>query len=335
MGVSITTRRKLASILLAMIAFALFAGVTTLAVGRPVELGIANAVMIGFGVGVFEEFYVQGRRGRWLRSLPPLRTVPIYVAVVVVLYLVAVHISHLLLGRLDDLPTVYARLPWGLSFFAAFSVAGILLIRVAHFIGIRTLLDLALGTYHRPVLEKRVLLFLDLQGSTALGERLGAFGVREFVSKFLFDVSKPITDHGGDIYDYTGDGLIASWGWSDAVRDDTILRAIDATFAAVAHERPAYESQFGAVPVFRIGVHGGDVVVSERGDTKRSIGIFGDAINIAARMEQVAKQHGVSCVLSAAIVEALGNHAEVEMIGEELVKGISTPIGIWVRHIRT
>ncbi|HEV2677203.1 MAG TPA: adenylate/guanylate cyclase domain-containing protein [Aliidongia sp.] len=331
---SITTRRKLASILLAMIVFALFAGVTTLAVGRPVELGITNAVMIGFGVGVFEEFYVQGRRGRWLRSLPPLRTLPIYVAVVVVLYLVAVHVSHLLLGRLDDLPTVYARLPWGLSFFAIFSVVGILLIRVAHFIGIRTLLDLALGTYHRPVLEKRVLLFLDLQGSTALGEQLGAFGVREFVSKFLFDVSKPITDHGGDIYDYTGDGLIASWRWTDALRNDLILQAIDATFAAVARERPAYETQFGAFPVFRIGVHGGDVVVSERGDTKRSIGIFGDAINIAARMEQVAKQHQVSCVLSATIVEALASRAEVEMIGRELVKGISTPIGIWVRHIR-
>ena len=247
-------------------------------------------------VGLFEEFYVQGPRGKWLRSMRPLRTIPIYVAIVVVLYLIAVHVAHILLGRLDDLPTVYARLPWGLSFFAAFSVVGILVMRVAHFVGTRTLLDLALGTYHRPVLEKRVLLFLDIQGSTALGERLGAFDTREFLSKFLFDVSKPITDYGGDIYLYTGDGLIASWNWTDAIRDDTILQAVDALFIAVADERLAYERQFGTVPKFRIGVHGGDVVVSEQGDTKRSIGIYGDAINIAARMEQAAKAHGVSCI---------------------------------------
>jgi adenylate cyclase len=331
--ISITSRRKLTSILLATIVFALFGSVTTLAARRPLELGLSNSILIGFGVGLFEEFYVQGPRGKWLRSMHPLRSIPIYVAVVVMLYLVAVHVVHVLLGRLDDLPTVYARLPWGLSIFAAFSVVGVLLIRVSHFIGTRTLLDLALGTYHRPVREKRVLLFLDLQGSTALGERLGAFGMREFVSKFLFDVSKPITDHGGDIYDYTGDGLIASWSWSDAMRNDTILQAIDAAFAAVAHERPVYEKQFGVAPVFRIGVHGGDVVVSERGDTKRSIGIFGDAINIAARMEQAAKDHGVSCILSSEVVDALENRANLTMAGKESVKGISTPIGIWVHRV--
>ena len=329
---SVTTRRKLVSVLLATIVFSLCSAVTTLAVRRPVELGIANAIFIGLGVGLFEEFYVQSPRGRWLRSMRPLRSIPIYIGVVVVLYLIAVHVVHILLGRLDDLPTVYARLPWGLSFFAAFSVVGILVMRVAHFIGTKTLLDLALGTYHRPVLVKRMLLFLDIQSSTALAERLGAFGMREFVSKFLFDVSKPITDHGGDIYLYTGDGLIASWNWADAIRQDTILRAIDAMFAAVADERPVYERQFGTAPVFRIGVHGGDVVVSEQGDTKRSIGIYGDAINIAARMEQAAKAHGVSCILSADVVDALTDRADIEMIGEEAVKGITTPIRIWARR---
>jgi adenylate cyclase len=331
---SVTTRRKLVSVLLATLVFSLCSAVTTLAVGRPVELGIATAVFIGFGVGLFEEFYVQSPRGRWLRSMRPLRSVSIYIGVVIVLYLIAVHVVRILLGRLDDLPTVYARLPWGMSLFATFSAVGILVIRVAHFIGAQTLLDLALGTYHRPVLERRMLLFLDIQGSTALGERLGAFGMREFVSKFLFDVSKPITDHGGDIYLYTGDGLIASWNWIDAIRDGIILQAIDAVFIAMADERLAYERHFGTTPAFRIGVHGGDVVVSEQGDTKRSIGIYGDAINIAARMEQAAKTHGVSCILSADVADALTDRASIQMIGVESVKGITAPISIWTRRER-
>lgn len=283
LSVPLTLRRKLVSVLVAMVIFACLGGVTTLAVGRPVELGITNAILIGAGIGLFEEFYVQSQRGNWLRNMHPLRSILVYVAVIVVLYLVAVHVSHLLLGRLDDLPTVYRRLPYGLTFFTIFSVVGILMMRIAHFIGLENLFHLIVGTYHRPVEERKVLLFLDINGSTALAEKLGALATRSLVRKFLFDLSQPITDRGGDIYLYKGDGLIAVWNWEQAIRDDTVLRAVDAMFGAIAHERAAYINSFGVVPSFRVGLHGGNVIVSEQGDTKRSIGIYGDPINIAAR----------------------------------------------------
>ena len=72
-------------------------------------------------------------------------------------------------------------------------------------------------------------------------------------------------------------------------------------------ESGAYLSQFDVVPTFRVGVHGGEVVVSEQGDTRRSIGVYGDTINIAARMEDAAKEHGVACVLSGDIAAGLDN----------------------------
>jgi class 3 adenylate cyclase len=118
-------------------------------------------------------------------------------------------------------------------------------------------------------------LFLDINNSTGLSERLGAVQIKSLVGKFLFDISKPITDYGGEIYLYKGDGLIALWNWNEAIRGNRILRAIDAVFASVARERPEYQRQFGVVPRFRIGVHGGEVVVSEQGDTKRAIGVYG------------------------------------------------------------
>jgi adenylate cyclase len=323
-----TTRRKLAAVLMAMIIFACLGAVTTAAVGRPVEIGAFNAVLIGAGIGLFEEFYVQGSRGNWMREMHPLRAIFIYILVVIVLYLIAVHVTHLVLGRLDDLPVVYRRLPYGITFFTAFSIVGILMIRVAHFIGLRTLLDLVIGTYHRPVEERKVLLFLDINGSTALAERLGALTMRSFVRKFLSDVSQPIVDYGGEIYLYKGDGLIAVWNWADAVKADAILRAVDAMFAAVAREREAYRRLFGAVPGFRVGIHGGPVIVSEQGDAKRSIGIYGDAINIAARMEEAARAHNVRCVISEAVAQALADRSHVRRIGTEQVKGISATVAI-------
>ena len=172
------------------------------------------------------------------------------------------------------------------------------------------------------------MLFLDINGSTALGARLGALSMCSLIRKFLIDVSQPITNHGGEIYLYKGDGLIAVWSWVSAIKEDNILKTVDAIFNAIEGKQGAYQRLFGVVPKFRIGIHGGDVVVSEQGDTKRSIGIYGDAINIAARMENAAAAHGVRCILSEAIAEALTNGERIHEIGEEAVRGISTMVRV-------
>jgi class 3 adenylate cyclase len=209
-------------------------------------------------------------------------------------------------------------------------VVGIVVMRTAHFIGIETLFHLTVGTYHRPVLQEKVLVFLDINNSTALAEELGAVRTKSLVGKFLFDISKPITDHGGEIYLYKGDGLIALWDWREAVRDNRILRTIDAIFATIRRERREYLEQFGVVPSFRIGVHGGEVVVSEQGDTKRAIGVYGTTINIAARMEEAAKTHNVACAISGDVTENLrGEEARLIPIGHEKIRGSAVKIPIY------
>ena len=136
-----------------------------IAVGRPIVFAFIDAILVGLGVGLFEEFYVQTLRGRWLRRMHPLASIGVYTSVVVVMFLVAIHLSHLMLGRLDDLPLAYDRLPFALPLFVAFSVIGVIVMRVVHFIGVETMFHLTLGTYHRPVPQAKVL--LDINGSTA------------------------------------------------------------------------------------------------------------------------------------------------------------------------
>jgi adenylate cyclase len=327
---SISSRRKLASILLSVAVFAWLAALTARVLGRPVINGILSAIIIGTGVGLFEEFYVQSRHGRWLRSMHPLKSILIYTLVVTAIFFLSIHLIRLILWDFRGLPAVYRRFPSVLPIVIAYSVIGIVVIRVVHFIGIDTLFHLMIGTYHRPVIEEKVLMFLDINDSTALAARFGAVATKSFMGKFLFDISAPITNNGGEIYLYKGDGLIALWEWREAVSDGKILRAIDAVFATIRRERAEYLEQFGVIPAFRIGVHGGEVVVSEQGDTKRSIGIYGNTINIAARMEEAAKAHGVACVISGDVAKALPGHsARLVPIGREQVRGILTEIPIF------
>jgi adenylate cyclase len=328
--ISISTRRKLASILLAVTIFATLSGLSTLAKGRPLAFGLSNAIIVGTGVGLFEQFYVQSLRGRWFRSIHPLLSIALYTAVVAVLFLFAVNLTHFLLFRFYSSPVAYSRLPFVLPNVILYAVVGIVVMRAVHFIGIDTLFHLMIGTYHRPVVEQKVLVFVDINNSTGLAEKLGALKIKSLVGKFLFDISRPITDHGGEIYLYKGDGLIAIWDWREAVRDNTILRVIDAMFAAVRREHGRYMTQFGVAPTFRVGVHGGDVVVSEQGDTKRSIGIYGSTINIASRMEEAAKAHGVACAISGEVADALSDPpARLHPLGYDRIVGISAEIPIF------
>jgi adenylate cyclase len=328
--ISISTRRKLLSILLAVAIFAVLAGLTTLAQGRPAAFGVMNAILVGTGVGLFEQFYVQSLRGRWIRGIHPLASIAIYTIVVAVMFVVAINLAHLILYPLYPTPVPWRRLPFVVPIVVAFSVIGIVVMRVVHFIGIDTLFHLMIGTYHRPVVEQKVLVFIDINNSTALAERLGALKIKSLVGKFLFDISKPITDYGGEIYLYKGDGLIAIWDWDEAIGGDKLLRALDALFASVRREESRYLVQFGVVPRFRVGVHGGDVVVSEQGDTKRSIGIYGSTINLASRMEEAAKTHAVACAISGDVAQALSDPSgRLQLIGHERVKGISAEIPIY------
>jgi hypothetical protein len=195
--VSISTRRKLASILLSVAIFATLAGLASRANGRPGIFAILNAIFVGTAVGFFEEFCVQSLRGRWIRNIHPLSAIVIYTVIVVVFFLIAIHVSHLLLWPFYELSVPYRRLPFVIPVVITFSIVGIVVMRTVHFIGIETLFHLTIGTYHRPVIQEKVLAFLDINDSTRLAEELGPVRTKSLVGKFLFDISKPITDHGG------------------------------------------------------------------------------------------------------------------------------------------
>lgn len=327
---SISLRKKLLSIALATGIFVALAMIFAEILEVPLNQPTVGATAVGLLVSSFEAFYVQGHWGRGLRAMHPVKAMLIYGFVIVVFALIVMHLNHFVFGRWHLLGKTYARLPTIIPLLFVASIAAIMMLRIIGFIGARNLFYLLIGRYHRAVVERKVIMFLDLAGSTVLAENLGPLQTRAFIGKFLFDISKPITDYGGEIYRYTGDGLVATWDWNHTFDGGQILHAIDAVREVVDRERPYYEAVFGQYPRYRVGVHGGDIVTSEEGDSKRDIGHYGDTINIAARMEQKAKELGYDCIISAEVVGLLGGEEQrFEALGAETVRGIAEPIKIY------
>ncbi len=331
MALSRSIKAKLLAVAIATALFVALAGMVVVLLDYPLDQSIVGALLMGGSVSAIEVFYFSGRSGRWLRAMHPLASLAIYITIIIAVVLIVMHVNHALWGRLGALPEAYASFPVTLPIIFGLSLAAITVIRVTGFLGARNIAYLMFGKYHRPAMEKKVFLFLDIKGSTQLVERLGPIGARALIGKFFFDISAPIADNGGEVYRFTGDGLVATWDWNVALEGDAILNAIDGIREAVSKDEPKYLQRFGAVPQFRIGVHGGDIVVSEEGDVRRAIGFYGDTIHIAARMEQKAKELGVEIVISDAVASQLNRLEQggLKLLTEETVRGISNPVGMY------
>lgn len=323
----LSDKYKLQSILVAMAIYVVLVVLVGTILGVSLDQLLFGSVITGFLLGAFEEYYVQSRRGTWLRQLHPVLEITLHSLVILSLFFIISFITHMVFGRLDQLYRVHARLHIVIPAFIALSVVTITCLRVIGFIGGRNLFHLISGKYHRPVIEQRLFLFLDMKGSTKLVERLGAVKTREMIGQFFYDISQPITDHEGEIYRFTGDGMVAVWDFKKGVKDNQVILALDSIITSISSKADHYQKTFDQIPQFRIGVHGGDIVVCQEGSSKRAIGFYGETIHIAARLEQLAKEMNIDYLLSGQVVKHLDDiNSLLHEIGELNLRGIKTPV---------
>ena len=134
------------------------------------------------------------------------------------------------------------------------------------------------------------------------------------------DVIDPkIAEYGGRIFKTTGDGLLAEF--ASAV--DAVRHAIDVQRAMAQLNADVPEDRRIA---FRIGISLGDVMVD--GDD-----LFGNGVNVAARMEGLAEPGGIS--VSGNVQEHIGNSLDVDLedLGEQTVKNLERPVRCYRVHL--
>ena len=127
----------------------------------------------------------------------------------------------------------------------------------------------------REVRKTVTVLFCDVVGSTALGERVDPEPLRRLMGSYYDEMRSIVERHGGTVEKFIGDAVMAVFGIPQSHEDDA-LRAV----------RASAEMQAAAVLLelgIRIGINTGEVVTGE-GETL----VTGDAVNVAARLEQAA-----------------------------------------------
>jgi len=180
--------------------------------------------------------------------------------------------------------------------------------------------------------ERRVVtvLFADLAGSTALGERLDPEDVRELQGELFELINAEVERFGGTTEKFAGDAVLAVFGIPQAHEDDP-ERAVRAGLA-VRESFVAFtervQGRHGADVGLRIGVNTGEVVAGREAAARGELMVSGDAVNVAARLQQHADPGEVLVGqrTHAATTRSITYRERAPLEA----KGKSTPVAAWV-----
>jgi class 3 adenylate cyclase len=183
----------------------------------------------------------------------------------------------------------------------------------------------------RPERRQLTVVFVDIVESTSLSERIDPEEFFAIITEYRKICDEQIQRFGGHIARTIGDGLLAYFGLPQAHEDDP-ERAIRAALSIIAaiHEREFRIPESASVRLkLRVAANTGIVVVGgltgEAGVERRDV--FGSPAHVAARLQGVAAPNTV--VVGIATYELVRGAFQCTYVGEQDIKGVTHPVGVW------
>ena len=163
------------------------------------------------------------------------------------------------------------------------------------------------------------ILLVDIRGFTRRSEHLAPDELGRFVTAFRRRVLQLVTAHGGMVDKFVGDGAVILFGVPEP-QPDTATRALACAKALAVGLRDVDDRPVEVA----IGAHWGEVFAGAVGDDERlEFTVLGDSVNVASRLEAVAKAMDLPLVASEALLDAAGGDDEAgfDLLPDDHLRG--------------
>lgn len=180
-----------------------------------------------------------------------------------------------------------------------------------------------------------VALMVDMRNSSHLAETRMPFDAVFIIDRFIAAITQAVTAAGGQPTQFTGDGMMATFGLNGPAQDACrqALAAAGGIARNVAALNRLMETEMAEPVHFGIGLHGGTAVVGEIGFAdSRVFTTLGEAANVAARLEELCKTFGCEVVASDDVCRLSGLDMSSFELRQTSVRGRREPL--MVRTIR-
>jgi len=167
-------------------------------------------------------------------------------------------------------------------------------------------------------------LFADVVGSTELYRAMDPERLHAQMRRLFAVAQEEIERFGGAVQKFIGDAVLATFGLP-SVHEDDAERA--ARTALAIRQRITSDVQTGLLPQIRMGINSGEVVANPEGLEKGEFIIAGDAVNLAARLQQHAAPGQI--LLGERTAQMLRSVAEIRAVPSLSVKGVDRPLLAW------
>jgi adenylate cyclase len=290
--------------------------------------------------GLLELFYFQKKKTREKFWVVILQKITLYAFfLLILLFGISLVFNSVLSNRSIGDPLAW-RKTWGFISSIAFwhPVAPILLLallssfwlQLSERFGTDELWKIFSGKYFNPKEEQRIFMFLDLNHSTTIAEKLGNEKFYRFLNDFFHDIAAVITLHKGEVIEYIGDLVVISWTFPMGAYETRCLTCYRDFEKVIQKNQMNYLSRYGVVPEFKAAVHCGSVIIGEMGKIKKSIKFSGDVLNTTARVEKVCGSMGAKLMVTDTLVAILSDPPFVlEKVSDINLKGKEKPIDLY------
>lgn len=177
-----------------------------------------------------------------------------------------------------------------------------------------------------PVEREATVLIADVVGFTALTETKGAQAIVDTFNAYFEAASEVIGTHNGVVTQFIGDAVLATFN-VPAEDPEHKQRGID---AAVDLLKLVQSTTFAGEKLeIRVGVSTGPVIAGNVGGGGRvAYTVYGEAVNLASRLEALNKEQGTSILVSGTTAEGV-NESDLLKVGQVDVRGMSDPVDIY------
>jgi adenylate cyclase len=174
-----------------------------------------------------------------------------------------------------------------------------------------------------------VSMFVDMRGSTKLAEARLPFDVVFLINRFIGAASQAALDAGGQPNQFVGDGVLALFGVDTDPKTACrqALRAAVKVVDNVGHMNRQFASDLREPIQFGIGIHGGEVIIGDIGFKEHTVfTALGDAVNVAARLQDMTKSLDCKLVVSDEVCATAGIAADAFPRTQVSIRGRDEPM---------